>query len=126
MPTDYQKGIIYKLCCKDVDINDEYVGSTVDFIQRRYRHKSNCTNENSSSFNLYVYQKIREYGGWNNWNMIEVERYPTTDRRALETRERYWIKKLQSSLNKSIPTRTKKEYNKDNQKIIAEKQQEYY
>ena len=31
--------------------------------------------------------------------MVEVERYLTTDKKALETRERHWIETLQSSLN---------------------------
>ena len=85
---DYTKAVIYKICCKDVEVKDEYIGSTLDFLKRRQCHKTRCTNENDSYFNIYVYKKIREYGGWDNWNMVEVERYPTTDRRALETRKK--------------------------------------
>jgi hypothetical protein len=30
-PMDYSKTIVYKICCKDVDVKDVYVGHTTDF-----------------------------------------------------------------------------------------------
>ena len=37
-PIDYSKACIYKICCKDVEIVDVYVGSTTNLIQRRKSH----------------------------------------------------------------------------------------
>jgi predicted GIY-YIG superfamily endonuclease len=44
-PSDYTKGLIYKICCNDENIKDIYIGSTVDFKRRKGRHKCNCYNE---------------------------------------------------------------------------------
>ena len=49
---DYTKAVIYKICCKDVEVKDEYIGSTLDFLKRRQCHKTRCTNENDSYFNI--------------------------------------------------------------------------
>ena len=137
---DYKKGVIYKICCKDVNIKNIYIGSTTNFRGRKRQHKCACNNENDKSYNYYVYQFIRNNGGWNNWDLIEIEKYEATDIHNLLSRERHHIEELKASLNKSIPTRTKKEYREQNKKeiklwkqkhyqenkeVIAEKQKEY-
>ena len=101
---DYSHTIIYKICCNDISINDIYVGHTTNFIKRKYQHKTCCTNENTR-----VYQKIRETGGWNNWSMIQIEEYNCTNKREAEMRERYWIEKLNATLNCINPITTKEE-----------------
>ena len=120
---DYNKCIIYKLCCKDPIITDIYVGSTCNFTRRKYEHKSTCNNNKIRYYNAKVYQFIRENGNWNNWNMIQIEAYPCNDKREKETRERYWIEELNTKLNKNIPTRTSKEYQQ--LEIAKEKKHEY-
>ena len=68
-----KSGTIYKLCCNDTDITEEYVGSTKNFNRRRASHKSNCNNEKSKEYNYNVYHFIRVNGGFNNWRMIQLE-----------------------------------------------------
>tara|TARA_R110000764_G_scaffold22159_1_gene55534 strand:+ start:144 stop:731 length:588 start_codon:yes stop_codon:yes gene_type:complete len=111
---DYGNSIIYKICCNDIEITDEYVGSTGNFTHRKKCHKSSCNNSNGEKYNLKVYRFIREHGGFQNWSMIEMERYNAIDEMDLKKRERYYIELLKSSLNSAIPTRTYKEYNDDN------------
>ena len=72
---DYNNGFIYKLCCKDVNIKEIYVGSSTNYKQRKQSHKSDCTNENSKRYNSCAYQFIRDNGGWDNWSMIEIIKY---------------------------------------------------
>ena len=122
---NYSNSQIYKLCCKDPTITDVYVGSTTNFIQRKKGHKSICNNENSRSYNYYVYRFIREHGGFDNWDMIEVESYDAKNKKDLERRERYWIDNLKSSLNKCVPTRTVKEWNEDNKERCVQYIKEY-
>jgi hypothetical protein len=122
---DYSKTVLYKIVCKDTNINDLYIGHTTNIIQRRYEHKSTCNNEKSKSYNLKVYQFIRNNGGWINWTLIQIEYFPCENINEARIRERYWIEELKSSLNSDIPGRSKKEYSKDNKEIIAEKQKEY-
>ena len=119
-PTDYSKSVIYKLCCKDPTIEDIYIGSTTNFTKRKYQHKNGCNNENNKKYNCYKYQFIRDNGGFNNWDMILIKDYSTDTKRNLEIEERRIIDELKPSLNKNIPTRTKKEYieiNKDKRTI---------
>lgn len=134
---NYNKSTIYKLCCKDTEITDEYVGSTTNFSRRKACHKSNCHSETGHSYNYRVYQFIREYGGWDNWDMVEIEKYCASDKNDLHKRERYWVETLKSNLNKQIPSKTKdeikeyhKEYDKkyyeDNQDKIKDTKKKYY
>ena len=113
--SNYSNSSIYKLCCNDASITDIYIGSTTNFRRRKFTHKSSCHNSKSQNYNQNVYQFIRENGGFNAFDMIEIERCNATDKRNLETRERYWIELLKPTLNRQIPTRTHQQYYVDNQ-----------
>ena len=126
LPMNYQNTIIYKICCKDINITDTYVGHTTNFDKRKCQHKYSCNNENSKSFNYYVYQFIRNNGGWNNWSMIEIEKYSCNDAHEAEARERHWLETLGATLNTLIPARTPQEYYHENREILNEYQKEYY
>jgi len=128
--TDYSNTIIYKLCCKDTLIDDIYIGHTTHFINRKNQHKTSCHNINDKKYNQYVYKFIRENGGWENWSMLKIIDYPCNNKHELELKEREYMELLKSDLNKQIPTRTYKEYNKiykDLHRIeINEYQKDYY
>ena len=130
LPMNYKNGVIYKICCNDVTITDVYVGSTTNFIKRKSAHKHACTKEGNRIHNLNVYQFIRSNGGWSNWSVIVVEEFPCDSKNQLLTRERYNTELLNSSLNKCIPSRTKKEYlkgyRKNNAEQIKAQLKEYY
>ena len=123
---DYSKGIIYKLCCNDLNVKEIYIGSTTNFKNRKRSHKSDCNNKKSKIYNLRVYQYIRSNGDWDNWSMILFENYNATDQRHLEARERYWIETLNTTLNCRVPLRSHKEYVQDNTDKIKEYGKEYY
>jgi len=122
---DFSKTVIYKLVCKDITVTDCYIGSTTSFTKRKYGHKSRCTNAKGDKYNYFVYQHIRKNGGWINWDMVEIERFPCKDFNEALKRERYWIETLKATLNKVIPTRTKKQY-MDNYNICNVKQRKDY
>lgn len=126
---DYSNTSIYKICCKDLNITDLYIGHTTDMRKRKNSHKSNCNNEKSKLYNFNVYQFIRANEGWDNWDMIEVEKYNAIDGYDAKKRERYWIEELKASLNSCIPTRTDKEWHKknyeENPEKIKERQKKY-
>lgn len=126
LPIDYSKTIIYKICCNDVSITDIYVGHTTDIVRRRQEHKYNCNLESKKDHNQYKYQFIRENGGWDNWSLIPVEEYFCENVNQACIRERYWIEKLQASLNKAIPSRSHKEYYEQNKDKINEYKKEWY
>jgi hypothetical protein len=107
---NYNNTVIYKIYCKNDNVNDIYIGHTTNFKQRNKLHKSNCNVETSKGYNYKIYKIIRENGGWDNWNMSIVEEYPCNNVNEARDRERYWIEKESSQLNVTIPNRSKKEY----------------
>ena len=123
----YENSVIYKLChYNDLENENIYIGSTTNFRSRKNKHKSDCNNENSKSYNLFVYQFIRDNGGWDEWQMIPIEIYPCNSNNELGIRERYHIELLKSKLNKVIPTRTDKEWVNDNKEKKSEYSKRYY
>ena len=88
--------------------------------RRKTHHKAACNNEKNKGYNLNVYQYIRNNGGFDNWDMIEVERFEAIDGNDAKKRERYWIEILKATLNMVIPGRTQKEYYEDYKIIINE------
>jgi hypothetical protein len=102
MPT-YVKTIIYQIICKDKNITDSYVGHSTNIKQRNIEHKYSCNNENSKSYNIKLYTFIRENGGWDNWEIIEIEEYPCDNKKQALCRENYWCFELKSSLNDIMP-----------------------
>jgi hypothetical protein len=126
LPRDYSRTIMYKIICNDLSVNFVYNGHTTDFIQRKSNHKSTCNNPKDRCYHLKVYKTIRENGGWENWTMIEIEKYPCKDGNEARTRERYWYEQLQSNLNIIVPSRSQKEYCQLNKDKIQEYKQTYY
>ena len=95
----YQNTIIYKIVCNDLNMKEVYVGSTTDFVRRKTHHKSNCMNNKCTM----IYTVINKNGGWKNWSMIEIEKYPCNDKREAESRERHHYELLQANLNSVCP-----------------------
>ena len=123
---NYSKSIIYKLCCRNPEIVDIYIGSTTNVTKRKQNHKSNCNNVKCNDYNIYVYRFIRANGGFENWDMVLIEEYKDcSNKLELHKRERYWLEKLQASLNTQIPNRKIKEYREKNKDKIKEKNKEY-
>ena len=97
---DYSNTIIYKIICKDKSINDVYVGYTTNFIKRKYQHKVSCNNLNN---NLNIYSTIRENGGWNNWEMVEIACYNCKNSEEAKIKEQEHYEHLISFNNSVIP-----------------------
>jgi hypothetical protein len=122
---NWNNTIIYKIVCNDVKITDLYVGSTTNFVKRKCQHKTTCNNLNDKNHNINLYQSIRSHGGWDNWSMIEVEKYNAVDSYDAHKRERHYIETLEATLNKRVPTRSNKEYRMQNKDKIIESKKEY-
>ena len=109
-------GIIYKMAMSESD-NTVYVGSTTDLRRRKYNHASTSLHAPSK-----VYQYIRDNGGFQHFDLFEIERIEFTDKHQLYERERFHLEQLRNSgviiLNKNIPNRTHKQYYQDNRTDI--------
>lgn len=106
---NYNDTIIYKLCCKNPEIKDIYVGHTCNHLRRKHEHKKACNNSNRKDYNYHVYKFIRDNGGFDNWHMVMIEEYPCESKLQAERKEREYIENLNATLNRQIPTRKQME-----------------
>jgi hypothetical protein len=123
--------VIYKIFCLDPNITDCYIGSTSNYFVRLYFHGWNCNNPKSSKHHFLVYKFIRDNGGWSNWKMEPIQHYQNcTSKDEKLTYERLHIDRFKPTLNKYLPKRTRKEYQRyyyqKTQNAKKQYQREYY
>jgi hypothetical protein len=100
---DYSNTIMYKIVPNDLNLDLIYIGSTTNFRARKAMHKCHCKNPNSKKYNFKVYSMIRENGGWDNWSMIEIEKYSCADSNECRKRERELMEQFNCNLNTNKP-----------------------
>ena len=69
---------------------------------------------------------FNENGGWDAFDMVELERYKATDKRNLHTRERYYIELLKPSLNHVVPIQSKQEWTQIHKNEITQYKDIWY
>lgn len=104
---DYSNTIIYKICCKDHLITDIYIGQTTNFVERKHRHKYACNNINNK---LKLYNTIRDNGGWENWDMVELAKYNCKNSTESRIKEQEYYEVLKPTLNSCPPFVDKTKY----------------
>ena len=87
---DYSNTIIYKIFCKNKNINEVYIGHTTNLIKRKYQHKIECKNNLNKKLNIY--NTIRENGGWDNWDMLEITTYNCKNSEEARIKENEYYK----------------------------------
>ena len=90
---DYSNGLIYTIRTDD----GLYVGSTCDFKDRKYQHKSSIYNENCHNYNLKLYKNIRQNGG--EYRIELYKPFPCNSKRELEQEEERIRIELDANLN---------------------------
>jgi len=124
----YENGKIYRIV-GNVQNSKCYIGSTVQPLSKRmgghralYRSFQNGIGNKCMSYELFD-----EYG-IDTCEIVLIENFPCETKDELHKRERYWIETMEC-VNKVVPTRTKKEYDKEyrkeNREYIAEYKKEY-
>ena len=94
---DYNKAVIYRIYCLDSNIKECYIGLTTDFIRRKYQHKHSYQLKDSR-----LYDHIKEYGGWENWNMEIVYKFENDEnvtKSYCEAKEEEFINNHKATLN---------------------------
>ena len=119
-------GIVYKLRCKDDNVKEFYIGSSINIKDRMINHKSDCNNPNSLKYNYKVYQYIRSNGGWFNWAYTILEECDVEDKDDLVLNyERKYQLELNPQLNRKVEGRTRAEYYRDNIEKMTEYHKKY-
>ena len=114
---NYKDGKIYKIYNDENDL--VYYGSSVQPLYKRlYAHKQDAKQKyQCKSHNLDVdIEKCK---------IVLVENYSCNSKEELHARERFYIEN-NKCVNKSIPCRTKKEWQEDNKEEIAKKNKKRY
>jgi hypothetical protein len=97
------KGYIYVIKCKDENITDCYIGSTININSRKKYHKCVCNKEDSKSYNFKVYKFIRDNGGFDNFIIEVIKEVEINDKKELRQLEAEQYELLQPSLNCNNP-----------------------
>ena len=130
----YINSVIYKWRHIE-DLNDDMIliGSTYHFSKRKYKYKQDICNPNSKDYNTPSCVYIRENGGYNNWIMEVIEKYPCNNKDELRMKEDELILKMNPKLNtyRAYVTHEefqdiKKEYYFKNKDEIIKRNAEYY
>ena len=111
--------------------NTVYIGSTTDLRRRKYNHASASLHAPSE-----VYKYIRANGGFDNFDLFEIERVELMgletvgiNKKELYEREKHHIKEMRNNgfvvLNKNIPNRNCAEYYQDNKIDITNRTKTY-
>jgi hypothetical protein len=96
---------IYKIYNDDM----AYIGSTVNFKQRMDNHKSSCYNKNKKSYNYFIYQYIRQNGGWDEFEKEIIHTCDVADETEQRMVEQEWINKNECKMNMCKSYRTEEE-----------------
>jgi hypothetical protein len=119
----YHNSKIYKLISDHTD--KIYIGSTFQkFLSvRKAGHKSDYEKFKNNNGSYTTSYELIELG---NVDIILIENFKCENKEELHARERYHIElNRELCVNKHIPTRTKKEWIKDNKQHLEEYQKEW-
>jgi len=113
------EGVIYIIKCRDEKIQNVYIGSTFDFNQRCASHRSISKNPKQKGYNIYLYEFIRENGGFENWRIEILEINYFESKEQLRFQEREYMKEYPLLLNTNQAAITENE-RKEKIKIFKE------
>lgn len=85
---------IYQITCKDPNINENYIGQTECFEKRKYSHS-----RDSQTSELKIYKTIREYGGWDNWEIKIINHYYCNNEYEARQIEQKYIDIFKATMN---------------------------
>ena len=98
----YDNFVIYKIYQEELP-EMIYIGSTTNFSSRKSNHKKNCNNRVSKKYKYPLYQYIRGCGGWGEFKMSIIEKYPCKSSVEGLQREKELIELYGAKLNTNSP-----------------------
>ena len=90
---------VYKIKCRDTNITEFYIGSSMDFNNRIKTHNYDCNNLNSNNYCSALYMFINVNGGWDNWEFEVIKEYKFITKKELNINEQAYIELLNPKLN---------------------------
>jgi len=129
--------IMYKICPKNKALGFCYIGHTVNFNERQRHHIRNTYNTNDAKhYHLKHYEFIRNNGGWDEWEMIEIENFKGKTKMEARIREQELIEQHNANLNsckayiseeqrKELKKQITNKYRQENKELLKEQTKKY-
>lgn len=121
--SDIDNYVMYKIYPKNTDLNYCYIGHTNNFSFRKRQHQMPCIDTTHSKSHIKLYQVIRENGGWDEWEMVELEKFIGKTKLEARMREQELMKIHNANLN-MLNAFISEDERKANKKKITEKYRE--
>jgi hypothetical protein len=127
---------MYKICPKNKNLKMCYIGHTKNMDNRARQHELEAINTDHSKSHQKHYEAIRNNGGWNNWEMIVIDKIFGKTFLEARMREQELMNLHEANLNtlKAYITEEERQLNKknitaqfriDNKAQIRAKEKEY-
>ena len=113
---NYNNSKIYKII-NDINGMIYYGSTTQPLVKRMDKHRSNCKNKISKTY--------EKFGNIKDCKIFLIENYPCNSKEELLARERMYVENNEC-VNSEVPGRTHAEYYQDNLDIIHKKDRERY
>lgn len=111
---------MYKILPKNAALEYCYIGHTNNFAFRKQQHRAPCIDTSHSKAHIKLYETIRNNGGWDEWEMIELEKFNDKTKLEARIREQELIIEHNANLNMLSAYITEDE-RQANKKAITEK-----
>jgi hypothetical protein len=108
---------MYKIVPKNKELNYCYIGHTNNFFKRKEDHNICSTNILNNKHHQLVYQTIYKNGGWDAWEMIEIEKFICDTKLKARMREQELIIEYNANINTLSAFITEEERKKKKQEI---------
>jgi hypothetical protein len=133
---DIDNYIMYKIYPKNKELSLCYIGHTTNFVERMKHHKFQAVNESGNKSHQKHYVSIRQNGGWDEWEMVEIEEFNGKTRLEARIREQELIEENHANLNtlnayiteekrKAIKKAITEKYRENNKELLKEQTKQY-
>jgi hypothetical protein len=134
--SDVDNYVMYKIIPKNKDLKYCYIGHTNNFVFRKRQHYLPCVDVNHNKSHLLLYATICQHGGWDEWEMIELEKFIGKTKLEARIREQELIDEHGANLNmlkayisedyrKELKKQITQKYREDNKELLKEQTKKY-
>jgi hypothetical protein len=134
--SDIDNYVMYKLSPKNKNLKYCYIGHTNNFIFRKRQHYLPSVDLNHIKSHILLYETIRQNGGWDEWEMVELENFNGKTKLEARIREQELIDEHSANLNmlkayiseedrNALKKQITQKYREENKELLKEQTKKY-
>ena len=134
--SDIDNYVMYKLSPKNKNLKYCYIGHTNNFVFRKRQHYLPCVDLNHSKSHILLYETTRQNGGWDEWEMVEIENFNGKTKLEARIREQELIDEHGANLNmlkayiseedrNALKKQITQKYREENKDLLKEQTKKY-